>query len=452
MHSAAAAAAASAQARASPVTVTASAGPATPADHRQRQDIIRALMRRVLLRDAEYRRVTDHNHPLGEGLGLVDYVVLVAEPDMDPKAVFERLRWGGRVAVVSSDTEQLLVLSKRFRGDSGFVMEEGPATFHAGWLHSRLRWGGRKLYYFQARKVAMILPGQVTERFTFDVRLVRAKPPMTGYMVMKQVPSYGYVYQRLRKRFPDADAETNFQRTHRLVDHVFPVFLSREAAFLTILQRDLPKEYRAKVPRALGVEKGPDGLVRRLYMNWLRVSGPALSQMEFAKQAIDLLRVLHDHVKIIHLDLRLDNMVVTEHGVGFVDFGSAVRMGENLKQSAMLDALFDQMMSTSQIQINLGKMIRSGRLTSSFISAAHGRIDKAVDIFYLALQMRDPRGNPDLRSLIHYDPQSEEARRIALLTDGILRPSDPRRPKYISARDIQQALLRIEQKLEPEKG
>ncbi len=72
--------------------------------------------------------------------------------------------------------------------------------------------------------------------------------------------------------------------------------------------------------------------------------------MEFARQAAELLHVLHDRAGVIHLDLRLDNFVLTEHGVGFVDFGSAVRCGEDLKANPMLGTIFGELMKTSQIR------------------------------------------------------------------------------------------------------
>ncbi len=420
--------------------------PAPRLPHAQRQAAVRGLIRRILNRSEEYHTFGENAYSLHHE-GPRDYIILTPGEGVTPHDVFPRLRWGGSVAVVSSNAPAVWAAAQLFNPRAGFNLDVEPTTFHAGLFGLKLPFFGRKLHYFIARKVSLIWPGQVTERFTFDVRLVRAQAPHQGYMVMKQVPSYGYLYQRLRQRFPEADAATNYKRTHKLIDHVFPVFLTRESAFLQILQRDLPPEYRKRVPTAMGAEKGSDGLVRRLYMNWLRLSGPTLSQFDFAMQAADLLRVLHDTVKIIHLDLRLDNMVITRDGVGFVDFGSAVRMGENLKQSPMLDALFDQMMSTSQIQVNLGRMIRAGHLTSSFMVAAHGRIDKAVDIFYLAVQMREPHANPDFRNLVRFEPGSDEARRISLLTDGILRPTDPDRPNYISAKDVCNGLQRVAQKL-----
>ena len=193
--------------------------------------------------------------------------------------------------------------------------------------------------------------------------------------------------------------------------------------------------------------KDKRGLVRRMDLNWLRNGGRKLTQLEFARQSTDLLRALHDVAQIIHLDLRLDNFVITEHGVGFVDFGSAVRVGEDLSESQMLTTLFEEMMQTSSIQRMLGKMKKAGKVTSRVITASHGKVDKAVDLFYLAVQFNQPHKNPDFKDLVAHDPQSPQARALEQLTDQILRPADPDNPPYRSVNDVLQALLKLETQL-----
>jgi len=143
----------------------------------------------------------------------------------------------------------------------------------------------------------------------------------------------------------------------------------------------------------------------------------------------------------------MDNMVITERGVGFVDFGSAVRVDENIEGNAVLSTLFGELMRTSQIQRMLDRMSTAGSLTSGIIRDAYQQVDKSVDIFYLAVQMSHPTANPDLVDLIHYDKFSPEATELSRLTDEILRPADPAQSKYRSAYDIYQAILRIEEKL-----
>ena len=94
--------------------------------------------------------------------------------------------------------------------------------------------------------------------------------------------------------------------------------------------RFVSENTKASSIRLIDVEKDERGFVRSFKMTWLRNGGPKLPQMEFAHQAADLLRAMHDIARVIHLDLRMDNMVITDEGVGFIDFGSASRVGEEL--------------------------------------------------------------------------------------------------------------------------
>ena len=143
----------------------------------------------------------------------------------------------------------------------------------------------------------------------------------------------------------------------------------------------------------------------------------------------------------------MDNMVITEHGVGFVDFGSAVRVGENLSTNPMLGTLFEELMRTSHIQRMLYTMTKSGEVTANHFVDNVGKVDKGVDVFYLALQFTTPHANPDLAHLIHYDPNGEMARRIAALSKTVLRPGDPNDKSHQSAKDILRALELIDRDL-----
>lgn len=412
------------------------------------QDEVHPAIRRCFDGDVEFEAFgRPHQNDVGQP---IDYLFANANGETSPGKVFDRLRWGGQFVYVTPDLRQADHVCREFHARGGFVVEQGPTPVRTGWMGLPIPWVGKRLYYFVARKTSLVQPGTMTERFTFDVQLSKLRhsdEANGGYAVLKQVPTWKSVHERLTQRFPDQDFQSIADRAHKLVDHVFPVFLTREAAFLQLLQRDLPEAYRHRVPTLIGMEKDERGFVRKLTMNWLRLGGPKLPQLEFARQASDLLRVLHDQVKIVHLDLRLDNVVITPGGVGFVDFGSAVRIGEDLSKSPMLQTLFDGMMSTSQIQRLLGRMKRSGQITARFITDSHGKVDKAIDLFYLAMQMSHPHGNPDLVSLIDYTADSDTARRLSLLTDAVLRPKDPDRPIYHSAQDILSGIIRIQDKL-----
>ena len=370
----------------------------------------------------------------------VDFYYALPDGPCTPDDVFGRVRWGGQVVVLSTDADRLRGMAQMYRERCGFTIETGPRALRAGgWLP----FAGRRWHYLVARKIALIRPGQTTDRFTFHVELVRT-PKVNGYAVLKRVPSYGNLMVRLSQRFPDTPHDTLAKRARKLVDKIFPVFLTRETAFLRLLQRDLPEEYRGRVPQVLGVERGTDGLARKLCMNWLRLGTRPITQIDFAVQAADLVRVLHDHIHIVHLDLRMDNIEITdEDGVCFVDFGSAVRMDEDLSESPMLQTLFTEMMSTSQIQRLLGSMKAAGHVTSEVLTRGHQKIDKAADLFYLAMQIAKPHAAPELKPLIEWDPGSPSARQIARLTKQILQPEHPAHPTHRSAADILRSLQQI---------
>ena len=368
----------------------------------------------------------------------------------DPDAAFKQLRWGGRlVALLESDT------SARVAGENlaryrGFTLESGPEVVRSPrrglqWIPGagRVPLVARKWHAVTACRTGLVAADEIAQRFTFDVRLERVPSVSDAYVVVKTVPTYRQTVARLRERFPEAGESVLMDRAGKLVKRVFPVFLTREAAFLQLLQRDLPEGYRHRVPKALAIERSADGTVQKLFMSWLRLGGKPLTHLDFAEQSADLLRVLHDLGRVIHLDLRLDNMVIHDGQVCFVDFGSAVRVGEDLDRSPMLKGLFHEMMQTSQIQRTLGKMKDQGHLTSGTLLAAEGRVDKAVDLFYLALQISRPYWNPDLVAFIDYDETSEETRRLKRLTDTILRPPNVANPAFNSAADVLAGVRRI---------
>ena len=365
-----------------------------------------------------------------------------------PGDVFERLRWGGTFIYASKKRGQAHKVQKQFHADEGFDIEMPISSIRAKPAHWFSSFFSRNHHYFVARKVRLIQPGRDTSRFTFDVQLVKKPNLADDYVVQKQVPSHESVVQRLVDRYPETDVKILSRRAAKLVDRIFPVFLTRETGMLEILHRRLPDQYKQRIPRVLGVRRDENRLVRKVYLNWLHPIARPLSQIEFAKQSADLLRVLHDTVGIIHLDLRLDNYVITEHGVGFVDFGSAVRVGEDITRSPMLLSLFEEMMSTSQIQKTLGKMAKAGKVTSSLFTNAYRKIDKTADLFYLTLQMTKPHSNPDFKDLIAYDKHSEQARQLARLARHTLRPADPDHPTVNTAAQLLEGIHWIELRLE----
>ena len=382
--------------------------------------------------------------------GPADLITAFEDEPHEPDDVFRRLRWGGQFLYSSRRRSDLTDLAARLP-QRGYTLTRKPAAVRVDRFRWRLPWRlplfSRKVHYLLARKLDILLPREFSDRFTYHVHLVpHARSPL-GYVVQKEVPSFERVVARLRHKFPDAPQDVVEKRARKFTEKIFPVFLTREAAMLKILERDLPGPYRRRVPHVVELEQDERGFVRKLRMNWLRAGGRTLSQLEFARQAAELLDVLHDRAGVIHLDLRLDNFVITEHGVGFVDFGSAVRVGENLRANPMLQTIFDELMRTSQIQRMLEQMTCSGDVTSRVLTGAQGQVDKAVDLFYLAVQINNPTQNPEFEGLVEFNPAGDEAPLLAALTEDVLKPQDPQNPVIKTAGDLLRGIQRIEHAL-----
>lgn len=432
------------------------AGSSPPAS--KREQLLRAVASRAFGEDLEFRRYANgqvaapapaaHTVPPGER-ALLDFLFAFESEPHEPDEVFSRLRWGGQFVYASKHVRRVSEMNERF-GQRGFETMPRPGMIREPLplFGLRLPLLSKKLHYFVARKVNLVLPRQLSDRFTYHVQLVPADRPASGYVVLKEVPSVARVMSRLKAKFPEATNDLLEKRALKFTEKIFPLFLTREAALLQILERDLPPAHARRVPRVVGLDKDARGYVRRLKMSWLRMGTPRpLTQLEFAKQAFDLLQVVHERVGVIHLDLRLDNIVITDHGVGFVDFGSAVRVGENIQGNPLLANLYDELMRTSQIQRMIEKMTISGAVTSSLIQSAYGRVDKQVDLFYLAMQMVQPLNNPDFRGLVEFDPTSREAEALSALKEQVLKPANPQQPTFRNAPDVLRAILRIEQDL-----
>lgn len=405
---------------------------------------VRLLLEQKLQADARGRQVgrtSDAEHD-----GMVDLRLAGPGDPKLPDEVFDRLRWGGLFACVDPNPERVGKIMQQYDNQNGFVLEQPFDEIWGGPLGLRIPGVTPRAYFFIARKTHLVPPGQITDRFTYDVKLMPDASQPSGYCVRKVVPTVEQMTKRLERKFPDLDPEDAKGRAEKLVHDVFPIFLTREAKVIDALQRTLPEPFRARVPRPLRIGKNEAGFVTRLDMDWLRNGGPAISQLEFARQAAELLAVLHDHAKIMHLDLRPDNMVVTEQGVGFIDFGSAAQVGEDLESRPVLNELFTQMMRTSHVQRVLGQMLEKGEVTNEALAAVQGKVDRNVDTFYLAMQINSPHGNPELERLIDTNPISEVADALASLTAAVLRPKNPKLAEFKTAADLLRGIRRIEQR------
>ncbi|HXE54258.1 MAG TPA: hypothetical protein VN541_14640, partial [Tepidisphaeraceae bacterium] len=284
-----------------------------------------AVKKRVLDPDPEFRHY-EKSSSLKRVKGLVNYQFAVGDQPHPPDVVFERLRWGGQFVYVSDRKRDVAELPAQF-AERGFVTVHGPAFVRTGWGIPLI---SKKAHFFIARKTLLVPPREFSDRFTYQVELERRNvesdgPPGTeNWVVRKEIPAFERILARLKFKAPQLPQTTLERRAQKFAEQIFPLFLTREAAMLRIIERDCPRQYLSRFPRIVHMEKDGKGYVRRLWTTWLRNGGRQLSHIEFAKQAAELLHILHERVGIIHLDLRMDNMVITEHGVGFIDFGSAV--------------------------------------------------------------------------------------------------------------------------------
>lgn len=425
--------------------LSAANGAAAPAP-RPVDRLIEAVRRQVLARSLAGR---PHGRAGDPALGdrLVDGLVATGREPQVPDEIFRRLRWGGLFCYVAEDARAVHRLAEAYDNKRGFILEQPPTHIWHAPLGLRLPPLANRGHYFVARKTQLAQAGDVTDRFTYLVDLVPHAPSPWGYVVRKRVPDREYLIWRLAQTYPDLGRAELERRARNLAEQIFPMFLTREAAFLKLLERHLPEEHRGRVPALLQVNKDHRGYVHELYMNWMRHRVEPIDHLELARQSIELLCALHDHVGIMHLDLRLDNVVLGERGVGFVDFGSAVRIGEQLHRSDMLHSLFDEMMQTSQIQRLLGRMLERGEITNEAIRGVHGKVDKTVDVFYLALQINQAHHHPELKHLIRHDPESPATRHLERLTAAVLRPKNPHKSSYKTAADLRRGIDRVERKL-----
>lgn len=375
--------------------------------------------------------------------GLLDVRLAGPGEPKEAEDAFERLRWGGVFACIDPDPSRIERLMKEYDGANGFTIEQPMDELWGGPMGLRMPGITSRAYYFVARKTQLAQPGTASERHTYDVTLVPDANAPHGYRVRKQVPTVEDTVQRLMRRSPGLDRDVAQLKALRLINEVFPIFLTREAKMLQAVQATLPEAWRGRVPRLLGVGQNDKGFVTTLEMNWLRNGGRPIGHLEFARQAAELLTVLHDHARIMHLDLRSDNLVITEQGVGFIDFGTAAHVDEDLLGNAVLGPLFTDVMKASQVQKSLGLMLEQGQLTNDALAAVYGKPDRKVDTFQLAVLINRPHANPEFEQLVDYNPIGTAAQQLETLTAAILRPQNSHGAAFKAAADVLRGVKRI---------
>jgi len=395
-----------------------------------------AMLRRaaalVLDSPAERQRLAQTNAQHAAS-GLSDFVITADPAAAEPDRVLEMLRWGGQLIFAGRRPASLERVAANFRGRVEFATERAPMPLPGLDLGAPV---GRRAHVLVIRKVLLDRPQRLGTRQSFDVRLIRDRQTPHRWCVSKRVPSIEQTVERLEPLLPGRSDQHVYRLARKLATKVFPVLLTRETGFLSLLAERLPKAMRARVPRPLRVMRDEQGRVQRLDMTWLREGGEPIFPTAFARQAATLLDALHNIAGIIHLDLRLDNMVVTEAGVGFVDFGSACLINEPLDDRPMLHALFSSMLSASRIRRDLRRLQRKRLVTSALFRDCYPKRQPAIDLFALALQMTRPWANPAFRGLVTQRQTDAQIDRLMRLQRHVLRPKLPDRPQITTAADI----------------
>ncbi len=352
--------------------------------------------------------------------------------------VFGKLRWGGQVVLSARTQSGLRQALEAYRSKEEWLVEQEPVTMPGG-----SRFGLGQTHAAVCRKVLLEPSESPTFKHSYDVRLIPAPSEPEGYCVLKRIPDRAQVLQRLRQNLPPRiadDPDRLNQAVDKLISRVLPVFITREAGFLKIVQRDMPELYRERVPALLSMERDAKGFVTQITQRWLRLGGEPMKPLRFAQRAANLVDALHQSAGMMHLDLRMDNFVITDNGVGLVDFGSAIRVKEDVFKSRVLTRLFGQMLSASQIRRDLRRMRRKGMVTSPVFARCYRPPTPAADLFSLVNNLCRAADHPDFRGLIEQEVESEDAYRLARVRRQALRPSDEMTPSICSVYDLRAAL------------
>lgn len=405
--------------------------------------VLAPVIRKVFEPDAEYQAFGEPTP--AQSRDLPDYIFATDGQEQEPAAIFSQIRWGGQYVFASPSLERVNQLSKEF-AKYGFAVERPADAVHDGWRFWPLL--RKKVHYFAARKILHVPKGGVTNRFTFEVQLDVQKEKHNGqYVVTKRIPSTEWVLNRLRQHAQGIEEEELLRRAQSLIRSILPIFLTREVAIMDRLQQRLPPAMRNRVPHTLRYEQDDRGLVKLLQVNWLRNGGPRISQLDFAEQSAELLYNVHDKAGVAHLDLRLDNMVVTPSGVGFIDFGNSVHDDEDIAGSPTLSKVFNDLMRTTQVQRTLFRYIEQGAVTAPYFKDAVFKVDKAVDLFFLVLQFTSPHENPDLKDFIAYTKNSKEDYELHKMTNRLFCPAELEPGKVYTAAHVVNAVRTIRKRL-----
>ena len=145
---------------------------------------VRLLLEQKLKSEAVGRQVGRSSD--AEDDGMVDLRLAGLGEPKQPDEIFDRLRWGGLFACVDSNPERVGKIMQQYDGRHGFVLEQGFDELWGGPMGLRIPGITPRAFCFVARKTHLVPPGQVTDRFTFDVKLEADDSQDTGYGVRKR--------------------------------------------------------------------------------------------------------------------------------------------------------------------------------------------------------------------------------------------------------------------------
>jgi hypothetical protein len=371
----------------------------------------------------------------------VDTLRTQAGTTVDPRGAFEALRFTGLWTVEADAMAPLREVAEQIEAHGGFHIETAPHRVECDqnsrgkpseptpwwlrWLPTLSRKQGR--YQLVTRKTRLAPPDEAPEHCTFDVSLVPDPRGEHGYIIRKRVPSVEQTLRALQRFAPHLQPHDLHARAEQLVRDVFPLLLLRETVLLDRLQLKMPTTLRNRVPRKLShIQRGP-AQVEQIDMTWLAPAKHPISPLDFAIEAAELLAAMQRNAGLMHLDLRDDNIVITESGVGFVDFGSAVLIDEDLATRPMLHRIIHQMLGAIALQRALGSLITHKSVTHPILLRAHAKPEPIHDLFALTQLARSPHTSQAIGHLIQPNAQ-EELAGLNQLADELLIPADVRQP------------------------
>lgn len=367
----------------------------------------------------------------------------LALPDL-----FNQLRWGGQVVAVGTRQEDIDSMAGLFGPHSGFRVEQAATPIHAPVMGMRLPGISSSGFALIARKTRLTPPGQDTNRYTYEIELAPAPVPsaLETQVVRKTVPSAEAIFSRLSRRLPDTDRDTLIRRANFLAHQALPMFLTREAATLRQLQETLPEALKDRVPRLVDMQLDDSGQAASIDMHWLRPGTGSISHLDFAHEAATIVHAIHESSGIVHLDLRLDNFVISHDGVCLVDFGNALSLGENLENKPLLQILINEVLKNSATRRDLKQLLTGKKINHVAFEQAIANPGIHTDVFYLALQISRSKYTNELADLIKANEPSDASKRLASLADSFLKPRNAKHAQWKTSRDLLRGVKRLHQR------